>query len=133
MRYAAIALWFVVGCGDDSMSAGTGGSGGSHPDAAMPDAAIDGSMHVDGSVPGCDVVFDDQVIGPGAEVSAALAPDGTMVLGYCHSGLSVVRGNARMMTFETPQPVGPGFCDPTLAFSGSTFYLADDCRDNGGN
>src|SRR5262249_15959796 len=52
---------------------------------------------------------------------------------YCHSGLSVVRGNARMMTFETPQPVGPGFCDPTLAFSGSTFYLADDCRDNGGN
>src|SRR5262245_47575704 len=108
MRYAAIALWFVVGCGDDSMSAGAGGSGGSHPDAAIPDGSFDAAMHTDGPTTNCDVVFDDQVIGPGAEVSAAIAPDGTMVIGYCRSGLSVVRGSARTLTFESPQDVGPG-------------------------
>ena len=132
MRYAAIALWFVVGCGDDSMSAagGAGGSGGSGgtADASMPDA-----MQPDGSTTGCDLVFDDHVIGPGAEVSAAMAPDGTMVIAYCSQGLTVVRGDARTMTFDAPQTVGPGFCDPTLAYAGTTFYLADDCRDQSGN
>jgi hypothetical protein len=106
---------------------GIDGQGGP-PDATMADASIDGAP------PACDLTFDDQVIASGAEVSAAVAPDGTMVIGYCSLGLAltVVRGNARTLMFEPPQTVAPGFCDPTLAYSAGTFYLADDCRSGSG-
>ena len=121
MQYAAIALVFAIGCGDDSQAVAV--------DAAPArDASADGSS-ADG---GPDLAFDDQWVGTGGEVSAAVAPDGTMVVAWCGSGLEWVHGDARTLTFSSAASLSPDNCDPTVAFSGSTFYLADDCRLNSG-